>query len=80
MILEVTRGSIRVALADKTITVPGEMFFPESGRIGFVIFRDQIRNWDYPNHEIELTQCDVDDVINDIRVDFEKGGHSMEIE
>ncbi len=80
MILEVTRGSIKVAMAGKTVTVPGEMFFPDSGKMGFAIFRDQIRNWDYPNQEIELTQNDVSEVINDIRVDFEKGGHSLELE
>ncbi|MBA5607390.1 hypothetical protein H3H36_18700 [Duganella sp. FT3S] len=80
MILEVSRGSIKVALAGKTVTVPGEMFFPAGDKIGFAISSNQIKHWDYPNQDVDLTEREIADVIDDIRADFELGGHTLEIE
>lgn len=80
MILEVSRGSIKVALAGKTVTVPGEMFFPPGEKIGFAISLNQLKHWDYPNQDVKLTEQEIADVIDDIRADFDRGGHTLEVE
>jgi hypothetical protein len=80
MILDVSRGNIKVLLGDRTVSVPGEMFFPENEKMGFAIFAGQIEHWDYPDQDIKLTKQDIADVIDEIRADFDKGGHSLVIE
>lgn len=36
VILDVTRSHIKHQLGDRTITIPGEMFFPPANKMGFV--------------------------------------------
>ncbi|MYN20054.1 hypothetical protein GTP81_25260 [Rugamonas sp. FT107W] len=79
MILSVSRGSIKVSLDGKAVTVPGEMLFPSSGKVGFVISLRDLKHWDYPNQDIQLTGEDIARIIDDISSDFEKGGHSLEM-
>lgn len=80
MILEVSRGHIKVELLGKRLTVPGEMFFPPDEKMGFVVFEKGIKSWDEPNAGVALTKAEVDAVIEDIRQDFAKGGHTLEVE
>lgn len=80
MILDVSKGHIKVEIRGKVITVPGEMFFPANEKIGFAVFENQIQKWDYPNESIGLTPEDVQEIIEDIRQDFSKGGHILEVE
>jgi len=80
MILDVSRSHIKVELGGRTVTVPGEMFFPPNEKLGFVVYSKEIKCWDKPNEKIELTAQDIDDVLQDIRQDFSKGGHTLEIE
>jgi hypothetical protein len=80
MILDVSRGYIKVACKGRVATIPGEMFFPPNDKIGFVIFLDQIKHWDSPNEVDEISVDDISEIIDDIRKDFAKGGHTLEIE
>jgi hypothetical protein len=80
MILEVSRGHIKVEIFGKTITVPGEMFFPPNEKMGFAIFVDKISCWDKPDDSIKLTNEEIDAVIAEIKKDFKKGGHTLEVE
>jgi Immunity protein 74 len=80
VIIEVTRGHITVEISGRRVTVPGEMFFPDNDRMGFVVYSDRIRNWDAPDDVIAMTDEERRMVIDDIRVVFKKGGHVLDIE
>lgn len=56
------------------------MFFPPDEKLGFAISLNDVSNWDKPNDHIKLTPKEIDLVIDDIRQDFAKGGHTLEIE
>lgn len=80
MILEVSRGYIRVKIGGKTATAQGEMFFPGNNKMGFVLYKGSLRFWDAPDQDQHMSIDDVDMVINDIQTDFSKGGHTLEVE
>jgi hypothetical protein len=80
MIKEVTRSHIKVELDGMTITVPGEMFFPENDKLGFAVFSDAVKHWDAPNASVAVTPSQLEQILADIRSDFEKGGHVLVVE
>lgn len=80
MILEVSRGHIKVELGGRVATVPGEMFFPPDDKLGFAVFKDQISAWDAPHELDQLTSDDVRSIIDEIEQDFAKGGHTLVVE
>lgn len=80
MILEVSKGHIKVEIRGRVVTVPGEMFFPPNDKMGFAVFEKEVRAWD-PPHDLEiLSREEVLEVIEDIRQDFAQGGHTLEVE
>jgi hypothetical protein len=83
MVINVSRGFIQVNLRGKTITIQGEMFFPEApGKdiLGFVLDKKSMTNWDFPYNQEPLTLQDIEAVIEDIKNDFSLGGHILEVE
>ncbi len=56
------------------------MFFPPNEKLGFAVYSNEIKFWDEPNETIALTAQDINEVLDDIRQDFAKGGHTLEIE
>ena len=80
MILDVSKSHIKVQQDDKVVTMPGEMFFPENDKLGFAISIKDIKNWNEPHDEVKLTPTEIESVIDDIRQDFAKGGHTLVIE
>lgn len=80
MILEISRGHIKVEIRGRVVTVPGEMFFPPNEKMGFAIFEKQINSWDFPNDSEQLTREDIGEVIEDIRQEFARGGHVLDVE
>ncbi|BCL90889.1 Imm74 family immunity protein [Ralstonia pseudosolanacearum] len=80
MILDVTRGHIRVQLLGRTATVQGEMFFPGNSKVGFVAYSDNLRFWDAPHEALAISESDKQLIFEDIKADFGKGGHTLEIE
>ncbi|GAB2590257.1 hypothetical protein ISP15_17815 [Dyella jejuensis] len=80
MVKDVTRSHIKVELDGKTATVPGEMFFPSNGKLGFVVFLNGIKCWDSPHQNDVITKDEVSSILEDIRSNFAKGGHVLEVE
>ena len=80
MILEISRDHIKVEIKGRVVTVPGEMFFPPNEKMGFTVFEQQIGIWDSPNDSEQLTHEDIEEIIEDIRQEFARGGHVLEIE
>lgn len=80
MIKEVTRSHIAVELDGRSATIPGEMFFPSDGKLGFVVYVREIKHWDYPFQNIEVTGAQLETIIEEIRSEFQKGGHTLALE
>ena len=80
MILEVSRGHIKVNIRGRVIRVPGEMFFPPNDKMGFAIYKNEIKSWEPPDDSEQLTSDEIKEVIECIRQDFAKGGHTLEVE
>jgi hypothetical protein len=80
MILDVSRGYIRVKIADRVATVQGEMFFPGNDKLGFVVYSDSIKFWDAPDQASTISSSERKLILDDIRADFDRGGHTLEIE
>jgi hypothetical protein len=80
MIREVSRGHLRVMIDGKAVTVPGEMLFPPDGKLGFVVYVSGIKQWDAPDQGTEMTAEHVAAILTDIRAEFSKGGHLLEVE
>jgi len=80
MILNVDRGHIYVQLGEKTATIPGEMLFPADGRMGFVVYLDQIDYWDPKSEKQVISGDERAAIVEDIRADFSKNGHKIEFE
>lgn len=80
MILEVSRGHIKVKIGERTATIPGEMFFPKKDKLGFAVFSNSIKNWDPPDQTSPITPEELAVILDEIRADFQKGGHTLEVE
>lgn len=80
MILEISRGHIKVEIRGRVVNVPGEMFFPPNDKMGFAIFKNEIKTWESPSDSEQLTSDEIKEVIEYIRQDFAKGGHTLEVE
>ncbi len=80
MITKIDRGHITVQLGEKTAIVQGEMFFPSEGKIGFVVYRGTIDYWEPKVNLSKISEVEVEEIIQDISSDFQKGGHTLEVE
>ncbi|HEY6528290.1 MAG TPA: Imm74 family immunity protein [Cellvibrionaceae bacterium] len=80
MILEVTRGHILFKHKNNIVSIPGEMFFPPGNKMGFAVFKGEIKNWCAPNDAILLTSFEIDEVVAAVKKEFDAGGNSLEIE
>jgi hypothetical protein len=79
MILDISRGHIKVKIADRTVTIDGEMFFPENDKMGFVLYSDAIIFWDPPNENLRVSSVEKKLILDDIKTDFASGGHTLEV-
>ena len=82
MILDIDRGHLRVRLGERTVRIPGEMFFPGKDKMGFVVYSDLLpeQRWEAPHADALLTAQDIEAVLADVQTEFAKGGHSLDIE
>lgn len=78
MVIDISRGHIKVKVGEKIATLEGEMFFPGNDKMGFVLYRDSIKRWD--NQDQTISPTEVEAIINEIQLDFAKGGHILELE
>ncbi|BCF94923.1 hypothetical protein PPGU16_79900 (plasmid) [Paraburkholderia largidicola] len=56
------------------------MFFPGNDKLGFVVFSDSIKFWDPPDQTSPVLSSEKNLILDDIRADFDRGGHTLEIE
>lgn len=80
MILDVSRGHIKVKIMNRVATVQGEMFLPGNDKLGFVIYSDTIKFWDAPHQAIPISATEKQLILDDIRADFDSGGHTLDVE
>ncbi|UVW30669.1 Imm74 family immunity protein [Massilia sp. H6] len=80
MILNVDRGHIYVQLGEKTATIPGEMFLPDDGKMGFVVALNQVDYWDPKSAKQPISSAELAAIVEDIKAEFAKGGHTAEFE
>ena len=80
MILNVSRGHIKLKIADRIVTVEGEMFFPGNDKLGFVVYADSINFWGPPDKAVQVSMAEKKLILDDIKAEFAKGGHTLEIE
>ena len=80
MILKVSKSYIQVELKGRVVTVLGEMFFPAGDKMGFAIYKNEIKFWDAPHENQKLKNNEIIDVIREIQEGFIKGGHILEVE
>ncbi|THC40345.1 Imm74 family immunity protein [Massilia sp. Mn16-1_5] len=80
MILNITRGHIWVKLGERTASIPGEMLFPKDGKMGFVVYRDQIDYWEPKEAKESISSSDITAIIDDIQANFRQNGHELQIE
>ena len=80
MIVNITRGHIKIEINNRVAIVQGEMFFPEDNKLGFVVYSDTIRFWEKPHESIPISNTEKQLILNDIAADFSKEGHTLEIE
>jgi hypothetical protein len=80
MILDVSRGHIKVKILGRIATVGGEMFFPGNDKLRFVVYSDTINFWDPPDQAVRISPAERQLILDDIKADFAKGGHTLDIE
>lgn len=56
MILEISRGYLKIQVANKVATIQGEMFFPGGDKLRFVLYRNSLKHWDSPHENQVLTE------------------------
>jgi len=80
VILKISRGYIKVELGSRVASVPGEMFCPGNYKLGFVVYSDMIKFWDSPDVNMPISEADKALILEGIRNDFTRSGHTLEIE
>jgi hypothetical protein len=80
MILDISRGCIKVKMLNRTATIQGEMFFPGNDKLGFVIYSNTIKYWDPPDQNTQISLTEKQLILDDIRKNFSEGGHTLDIE
>ncbi|WP_406868198.1 Imm74 family immunity protein [Paraburkholderia fungorum] len=80
MILDVSRGHIKVKIMNRVATVQGEMFFPGNDKLGFVVYSDTIKFWDAPDQAVAISPTEKQLILDDIKADFASGGHTLDVE
>lgn len=69
MIREETRSHMSVEVNGRSLTIPGEMFFPPGGKIGFAIYTHEVKYRDRPRG-LKISSPELDAVISGIRSDL----------
>lgn len=72
MIIQISRGFLRVKLADKTAHIEGELCFPKGENFEFVIYLNSIKTWEPPFDQTDITFEEKETLINDIINEFEE--------
>lgn len=64
MIIQVTRGSILLAIGERTVTVYGEVLLPDKkDEPSFVVFSKSFTNWDKPFENKVISEKEKNDIL-----------------
>jgi hypothetical protein len=80
MILELTRGHIRMQVEGKTVTIACEGYMRGQGSPDFDVYADSIRSWDPPNADVEIDQKTRDRILDLLREEMAKRKLTVEIQ
>lgn len=79
MIFDISRGHIKVKIGEKVAVLQGEMFFPGNEKMGFVLYENLITHWSEPDMQ-PISSTEKEEIIEDVKIEFNRGGHTLEIE
>ena len=80
MILEMTRGHIKLKVGERTVTIYGEALLPSSGEPDFVCGRNSIKAWEPPHEKEPLTEEARDQIIEMIRKELAEKKMTLEVD
>ena len=80
MIIEISRGHLKVRIGDRVTTVSGEMFFPSKEELGFIVYSESINYWDAPKDKIQIHENEKKEILASITAEFKTKGRILEIE
>jgi hypothetical protein len=80
MILEMTRGHIKLKVGDRTVTIYGEALLPSPGEPDFVCGRASIKTWDPPHEKDALTEGARKQIIEMVRSELAKRKMTLEVD
>jgi hypothetical protein len=79
MILEVTRGHIKLKYKDRIITILGEALLPGYGSPDFVVYSNSITHWD-DDSNIPIDRDQKEKILDLLKKDANERNLSIEIE
>ncbi|PTA66412.1 Imm74 family immunity protein [Deinococcus arcticus] len=79
-IVQVTRSWISIRVGERSVRFGGEMLLPETGKLGFVIYRDRPSHWNPPDHGIPIAQTDTDAMVHAAQQTLARDGHVLQVE
>ncbi len=80
MIIEITRGHIRLEIDQKTVTVQGEALLARYGELDFVLYSSSIGCWDAPYASEVIDATMKRRILDEVVADFQNRGMRVEIE
>lgn len=80
MILEMTRGHIKLKVGEKTVTIYGEAMLPAPGEPDFVCSRNAIKAWDPPDDEEPIDEGMCQKILALIREELAKKKMTLEVD
>jgi len=79
MIINTTRSAIKLSIDGREITINGEAFLPGYGSPDFVVYSNDIKNWDDTPNSL-LSEQEKELVINTLLADAKEKKINIEIE
>jgi len=72
MIINLTRGLMIVKINDRIVEIEGELSLPEDADFEFVVYLSSIKKWKKPYDNLEITEFEKEEIIEDIKKEIKK--------
>ena len=79
MILEITRGHIKLKIQDKHVTILGEALLPGYGSPDFIVYTNSIEHWD-DNQNTKISPEEKDLILQVLKEDTKERNLAIELE
>jgi hypothetical protein len=79
-IIRITKGTIKLQVGDRAVTVDGEAYARGYGNPDFVVYADSIRNWDQPNDRVAIDEKEKKEILDLIKSEMHKRNMTVEVE